>query len=260
MRFLALFIIWTSIILVLSGCGSVKLAQLTMFDNLEEKLTGFDSIPALVIMPDDILSIQVTSRNPETVRAFERRAELRSASGERALGIQEGYRVDEKGMVYLPFLGQVHAATKSINHFREQITDSLERFIPDVTVQVRFVNFRVTLLGEINRPNTYTIPNERLNLLEAIGMAGDYTAYAKRDSVLIIRQRSNTREFARVNTQSEDLFNSKYFHLLPNDIIYVEPLKAKQYATEGDFIERYSRVLIPVVSLLTFFIGATFVK
>ena len=231
-----------------------------MFDNLDEMMTSFDSVPTLVIMPDDILSIRVTSRNPETVRAFESRTELRSASGERALGVQEGYRVDEEGMVYLPFLGQVHAANKSIHHFREEVTDSLERFIPDVTVQIRFVNFRVTLLGEVNRPNTYAIPNERLNLLEAIGMAGDYTAYAKRDSVLIIRQRSNMREFARVNTQSEDLFTSEYFHLLPNDIVYVEPLKAKQYATEGDFIERYSRVLLPLVSLLTFFIGAAFVK
>lgn len=253
-------ILIASLTILIAGCGSVKLAEMVMFDELTNKIEGTDSLPSLVIMTDDILSIQVSSRNPETVRSFERRSEPRGAAGERALGSQEGYRVDEKGMVYLPFLGAVKAGSKSIYQLQGEITDSLRRFVPDVVVQVRFVSFRVTLLGEVNRPNTYIIPNERINLLEAIGMAGDYTAYAKRDSVLIIRQRSNKREFARVNTQSENLFESEYFYLLPNDIIYVEPHKARQYATEGDFIERYSRVLLPLVSLLTFFIGTLVTK
>ena len=241
--------------IIVTSCGSVKMAQLTMFDTLQNKTTLLDSLPVLVIQPDDILSIQVSSRNPETVRAFQINHDFTGASGERALGIQEGYRVDEKGLIYLPFLGEVQAAKKTISTLREEITDSLVKFVPDVSVQIRFVSFRVTLLGEVNRPNTYIIPNERLNLLEAIGMAGDFTPYAIRDSVLLIRQRTNERQFVRINTQSEQVFTSPFFYLSPNDIIYVAPLKARQYATEGDVVERYSKVFLPVVSLLTFLIG-----
>ena len=122
-------------------------------------------------------------------------------------------------------------------------------------MQVRFLNFRVTVLGEVRAPNTYIIPNERLTILEAIGMAGDFTPYSRRNSVLVIRQRSDIREFGRVNTQDTVLFQSPYFYLSPNDIVYVEPLKAKQYATQGDFASRYAPLLFPIVSLLTFFLG-----
>ncbi len=260
MRFAILSIWFLFLLCMIYGCGGVKLAELTLFDDLEAKMTEVDSLPVLIIRTDDILRIQVSSRNPETVRSFQVSNEVRSAAGEGALGIQEGYRVDEEGMIYLPFIGQVRASGKNTKELRQEMTDSLVKFVPDVSVQIRFINFRVTLLGEVNRPNTYIIPNERLNILEAIGMAGDFTPYANRNSVLIIRQRTNLREFFRVNVQAADLFQSPHFFLNPNDILYVEPLKAKQYATEGDFLERYSTVLFPIVTLLTFFLGAAFSK
>lgn len=243
---------------LLSSCGGVKHAEMIMFEKVQSDLAAIDSFPVLKVQEDDLLSIQVASRNPQTVIAFHQGTKpTTSASGENALGIQEGYRVDEKGNVYLPFLGQVHAAGKTILELREEITERLIEFIPDASVQVRFLNFRVTLLGEVFRPNAYIIPNERLTILEAIGMAGDFTPYARRNSVLVIRERNGVREFARVNTQDKALFMSPYFYLSPNDIVYVEPLKAKQYATQGDFIQRYSGVLFPIVTLLTFFLGTT---
>ena len=143
---------------------------------------------------------------------------------------------------------------------REEIANKLVDFIPDASVQVRFVNFRVTLMGEVKQPNTYIIPNERLTILEAIGMAGDFTDYARRNSVLVVRERNGVREFARVNTQDPELFNSPYFYLSPNDIVYVEPLKAKQYATRGDFIDRYSVILVPFISAITVLIINTRTK
>jgi polysaccharide export outer membrane protein len=111
------------------------------------------------------------------------------------------------------------------------------------------------MIGEVTRPNAYIIPNEHLNLLEAVGMAGDFTPYARRNSVLVIRERNQVREFARINTQKDSLFSSPYFYLRPNDVVYVEPLKAKQYAIQGDFLNRYSPVILPIVTLATFFIG-----
>ncbi|MCB0621330.1 MAG: polysaccharide biosynthesis/export family protein [Saprospiraceae bacterium] len=239
----------------LCSCGGVKHADLIMLENVQSQIEALDSMPVLVIQNGDILSVQVASRNPETVKAFEQAREVTALSGEQALGVQEGYRVDEEGMIYMPFLGPVKASGNTIVEFRQSITDELVQFIPDVSVQVRFLNFRVTMLGEVSRPNAYVIPNEHINILEAIGMAGDFTSYARRDAVLVIRERNGQRELVRVNTQDISVFESPCFYLQPNDVVYVEPLKAKQYATRGDFLDRYSRLLVPVISLGTFIVG-----
>ncbi|MCO6489014.1 MAG: polysaccharide export protein [Phaeodactylibacter sp.] len=247
--------------MLLCSCGSVKHREMLMLENIRSESMNIYNLPVLRIQPDDILSIQVTSRNPETVIAFlqpQSESQASAGAGPSALSVQPGYRVDEAGFIYLPFLGSVRAANKTVSEFRKEVTDGLMKFIPDASVQVRFLNFRVTILGEVNTPNTYTIPNERLTILEAIGMAGDFTPYARRNSVLVIRQRSNVREFGRIDTRDKSLFESPYFYLDPNDIIYVEPLKAKQYATQGDFFQRYSFIMFPLVTLLTFFLGTKF--
>ncbi len=240
----------------LQSCGSVKHEEMIMLKDVQNQVAAINNQPALRIQPDDILSIQVSSRNPETVTAFQlKKEETTASSGERALGIQEGYRVDELGDIYLPFVGKVHAAGKTVLDLRQEINTKLAAFFQDALVQVRFLNFRVTLIGEVTRPNAYIIPNERLNILEALGMAGDFTPYARRNSVMIMRERNQKREFVRLNTQDTSLFHSPYFYLSPNDIVYVEPLKAKQYATQGDFLSRYSSILFPLVTLATFVLG-----
>jgi len=254
-------IIFVLLLPFLSSCGSVKHHQMLMLEDVQEKLLEVDNLPLLEIQPDDILSVQVASRNPQTVIAFQQGQGTRgvagaAAAGVGALGTRDGYLVDEEGKIYLPFLGGVTAAGKTISQLRTDITQQLKDYIPDASVQVRFLNFRVTILGEVRVPNTYIIPNERLTILEAIGMAGDFTPYSRRNSVLVIRQRSNLREFGRVNTQDTTLFKSPYFYLSPNDIVYVEPLKARQYATQGDFASRYAQLFFPLVSLLTFFLGS----
>lgn len=242
-------------IAILASCGSVKHSEMLMLQNIQTQLAAIDTTPALKIQSDDLLSIQVSSRVPEALVAFQQQKEVTAGSGENALGISEGYRVDEAGNIYLPYLGKVKAAGKTVLQLRQEVSNSLTAFIPDVTVQVRFLNFRVTMIGEVTRPNAYIIPNEHLNILEAIGMAGDFTPYARRNSVLVIRERNQVREFARIDTQTDSLFHSPYFYLRPNDVVYVEPLKAKQFATQGDFLNRYSPVILPLVTLATFFIG-----
>jgi len=246
--------------LLWAGCGSVKHSEMLMFEQVGNETGYIDESPALIIRRDDILSIEVSSRNPETVLAFRQMRDNIGAATATAPGVPMGYRVDESGNIYLPFIGRVAAAGKGLPQLREEIVRHLVDYIPDASVQVRFMNFRVTLMGEVFRPNTYIIPNERLTILEAIGMAGDFTPYARRDAVLIIRERSNQREFARVNVQDKQLFRSPYFYLNPNDIVYVEPLKAKQYATSGDFVQRYAMILVPVISFLTFWAGGMLLR
>ncbi len=257
---LLLAIIGVMILVFFSNCGSVKHTDMIMLKDVQNQLAAIETLPALTLQTDDMLSIQVSSQNPETVIAFQligqdNNNNNNNVSSDRVPGVLNGYRVDEEGNIYLPYLGQMRAAGKSIVELRKEISERLVQYFPDATVQIRYLNFRVTLMGEVNLPNTYVIPNERLNILEAIGMAGDFTPYARRNAVMIIRERNDVREFVRLNTQDTSLFKSPYFYLSPNDIVYVEPLKAKQYATQGDFFDRYSSALIPFVSLVTFIVG-----
>ena len=242
---------------LLSSCGGVKHPEMLMLQNIQNQLAAIDTVPALKIQSDDILSIQVSSnRAADQILAFQtQQGQSTAGSGENALGIQDGYRVDEDGNIYLPYLGKVKAAGKTVLQLRGEINSGLTPYVPDATVQVRFLNFRVTMIGEVNRPNAYIIPNEQLNILQAVGMAGDFTSYARRNSVLVIRERNQVREFARINTQSDSVFYSPYFYLRPNDIVYVEPLKAKEYATQGDFLNRYQAIVLPIVTLATFVLG-----
>ena len=248
-------------LLFLTGCGSVKLSQMVMYKDVGTEKLPMDTIPELRIRPLDIIGIQVTSNDPASVVVFQQQRATTvgsgtgSASGEGALGIQDGYRVDEEGDIHMPFIGAVTAQGKTLNELRKELTRKLDKYILNTNVQCRFMNFRVTLMGEVARPSTYTIPNERLTILEAIGMAGDFTPYAERTSVLVIRDRDNVREFARVNTQDRSVFTSPYFYLSPNDIVYVEPLKAKQYATQGDFFERYGIFLASLLSVTAILIS-----
>ena len=111
---------------------------------------------------------------------------------------------------------------------KEKLVEQLEEYLKDPIVNIRYLNYRVTVIGEVNRPSTFTIPSEKINILEALGMAGDMTAYGKRENVLIIREEEGERTMTRVNLNNKELLNSPYFFLQQNDVVYVEPDRLKQ--------------------------------
>ena len=111
---------------------------------------------------------------------------------------------------------------------------------------VRFVNFRISIFGEVSSPGNFVLPNERITILDAVSGAGDLTEYANRTNILIIREYDGTREYGRINLQDRDLFNSPYFYLKQNDIIYVEPLKEATAATRDQ-----AQRILPWLSIIT---------
>lgn len=235
-----------------SACGSVKIDELQMMSDVDNSLIPYNDFPPLVIQSDDILSVVVRSEKPANIQPFvsARNELIDDSQGPASIGKENGYRVDSEGMIYLPFVGGVLAQGKTTTELQQELNAALKAFINDIAVQVNFINFKVTVLGEVNRPNAYSVKNERLTLLEAIGMAGDFTSYASRSNVLIVRERNDEQQFIRINTQNKDLFQSEYYYLQPNDLVYIEPLKAKQYATSGGFIERYGFFFVSLATLI----------
>src|SRR5690606_2821737 len=118
----------------------------------------------------------------------------------------------------------------------------------DPTVQVRFANYKVTVLGEVNQPATYTMPNEKVSLLDAIGMAGDLTIFGKRENVLLIRDQDGQKEFVRFNLNSTDIFASPYYYLKQNDVIYVEASKGRAAANNTALMQTIS-IISTVITL-----------
>lgn len=143
-----------------------------------------------------------------------------------------GYLVEADGSVKMPYIGKVNAAGLSRIQLEDSLRMAFAAYTIDPVVNVRFMNFKVTVMGEVARPGAFTISNERVTLLEAIGLAGDLTVMGKREDVLIIREINGTREVGRINLLSKDLFESPYYYLRTNDIVYVSPASAKFFARE----------------------------
>ncbi|GAA4457271.1 polysaccharide biosynthesis/export family protein [Nibrella saemangeumensis] len=179
------------------------------------------------IQPSDILSIYVSSLNPEATNFFnpyapaERVASAPTQPGQISTSV--GYLVDNEGMVELPLLGKIKLAGMTTVEAREVVREKLKVYLKEPTVNIRFLNYKVSVLGEVARPSLFNVPNEKITLPEALSLAGDITIYGRRDNVLIIRETNGKREFARVNMNRRDLFQSPYYYLHPNDVVYVEP-------------------------------------
>ena len=186
------------------------------------------------IRPGDVLSIQVSSLNPEATTFFNPYTPMTPANGRsqqttNTSGLPEmaGYLVGSAGEIELPLVGPIKVGDLTVTESSALIKQKLKPFLKEPTVSVRNQNFRISVLGEVARPALFTVPNDQITLIEALSLAGDATIYGRRDNVLIVREEEGRKNFARVDLTQRDLFRSPYYYLHPNDVVYVEPNKAK---------------------------------
>ncbi|MCD2421392.1 polysaccharide biosynthesis/export family protein [Niabella pedocola] len=194
----------------------------------------------------DILGITITTLSPEYNQLFSTGAAPQTpvttaivpatataagtgtASSDPA---RNGYLVDENGQVNLPVLGKVDVSGLTRKEAQDKITAEVAKTAKTPIVNIRFLNYKVTVIGEVTRPGSFNVPDERVNVLEALGMAGDLTPYAIRENILVIREKDGARTMQRINLADKNVFNSPYFYLQQNDVVYVQPentLKARQ--------------------------------
>ncbi|MBW8687364.1 polysaccharide biosynthesis/export family protein [Chitinophaga rhizophila] len=153
-----------------------------------------------------------------------------------------GFLVDKDGYVVLPLIGKVMVKGKTTDQVRDDIRTKAAEYYKDPVVNVRFANFKITVLGEVTRPSTYIMPNEKVTLLDALGMAGDLTIYGKRENVMLIRDAGPQKEFVRFNLNDSRTFTSPYFYLRQGDVIYVEPNENKVAATDANSVKRIALI------------------
>ncbi|MBK8501594.1 MAG: polysaccharide biosynthesis/export family protein [Saprospiraceae bacterium] len=167
-----------------------------------------------------------------------------------------GYLVDPKGDIDFPILGSINLNGLTTVEAKESIAKLLTSYLRDPVVNIRFLNFKITVSGEVANPGTFTVVNERITLPEAISRAGDLTNYADRRNILIIREIDGVRTFNRINLQSSSIFDSDYYYLRQNDLVYIEPLKAKtgaigdQTNETASFVVGSATLIAVIVSIL----------
>jgi len=238
-------------LLILGSCADTR--KFTYFNNMGEGVIP-SSIVNLepVIQKSDILSITVTSPNPEATQMFNApnmALSTNTQAGPGNIAPASGYLVSQDGFIDFPGLGKVMAAGLSKQKLKEEITQLLvnSKLLIDPIVTVRFLNYRVTVLGEVARPTVVTVPNEKISILEAIGLAGDLTIFARRDNVLLIREEKGSKVIKRINLNTSEIFSSPYYYLKSNDVVYVEPNNTKVASAS-----RTQQLLPTVLSGLSF--------
>jgi len=182
-----------------------------------------------VIQKNDLLSITVSSPNTTASQPFNSAISVSTQTISYTATQAAGYLVDQDGYIDMPMLGRLKAAGLTKKELKESISRSLvdNKFLLYPVVNVRYLNFKVTVLGEVAHPMVINVPDEKINLLEALGFAGDLTVYARRDNVAVIREEKGSRIVQRIDLNSGSLLTSPYYNLRSNDIVYVEPNKAK---------------------------------
>ncbi|MEO8819559.1 MAG: polysaccharide biosynthesis/export family protein [Ginsengibacter sp.] len=216
--------------LFITSCANTK--KITYFNNVSNAtFKGNDVEKQTPLEPSDILSITVSSANAEASQPFN----LQNNNISRATTVtgsnneSGGYLVNANGTIDLPILGSVQAAGLTKEQLKNNITNLIlsKKLLVDPIVDIRYLNYEVTVLGEVAKPTVITVPNEKISLLKALGLAGDLTIYGKRDNVLLIREENGEKITRHIDLNSSDFFNSPYYYLRPNDVIYVQPNATK---------------------------------
>jgi len=219
---------------LLTSCGSTKNVPYFKDVSLEDQsnLSNTAVFKDPTIQPNDIISISVFTIDPITSMVVNQ-VGSQAINANNSLAAQTatlpttGFLVDKDGEVSLSVIGKVKIAGLTTFEARKLITEKAAIVFKDPNVQVGYANFKITVLGEVLRPAAYTIPNEKVSVLDALGLAGDMTVYGKRENVLLIRDVNGEKQFARLNLNSKELFTSPYFYLKQNDVLYIEPNKGK---------------------------------
>ncbi len=216
------YLFYLSVILgTLSSCKTQQVIY------LKDVPPGLDKVTTVVpaeftepiIQVDDIMDITIQTIDPQSSSALNQTGA--SMPGQQASST--GYLVDQDGKVEIPMLGNIKLIGLTTAKARDLVRTEASKFYKNPTVQVRFSNFKFTIIGDVNRPGTFTIPTEKFSILDALGTASDLAISGKRDNVMLIRENNGKKEIVRLDLTSTNLLKSPYFYLKQNDVIYVEP-------------------------------------
>ena len=258
------FILILVSVFMLNACRSVN--SVTYLSNAgdNEEFTNPVSLQQnYAVRPYDILHVTVTSYNKEMMNFFNAKSNAQyQQGGKEGANVQQvganfffnGYTVDRNGEIELPLVGKVLVKNLSTEEVKVKLTETLRKKIEDINVEVKFVSFNITLLGEIGRKGIMNVFNERINMLEAIAMAGGITDYGNKKDMLLIRATEQGSKAIPIDLTNKSLLSSEYFYLQPNDVLIVKPVKTKlvrlNFTDYSTFLSTISATITTIVLII----------
>ena len=195
------------------------------------------------ICPDDLLTITVTGWDPTVLTPFNPPVYAFAVQGDDKVKPAEqlqSYLVYKDGTINFPILGKIKAAGFSKQELAENLRKDIEKYANGVSVNVQIINFKITLMGEVARPGVVSIKNDRVSILEVLGLVGDLTINANRKNILVVRDNEGVKEFGRIDITDPAIFTSPYYYLKQNDVVYVEPNQAKKRNARYSAAQQYT--------------------
>ena len=239
------------------SCVSPKSIVYFQGDSLRYSVDTIRQFYTPTIQPNDLLSVIVGSLSSEADAVFNvpnlyttSSMNYGSTGGARQQSV--GYLVDSDGNIEMPLVGKVHIKDLRTQDAADTLRRRLLPYLREPSVTIRSLNFKVSVLGEVNRPTVYVIPDEKITLPEVLSLAGDLTIYGRRDNITVIREENGLREYAKVDLTSRDIFNSPYYYMHKNDVVYIEPIKARMTYTDQRI--QLLPLFISIVSTLGFLV------
>lgn len=230
------------------SCASRE--KIAYYQNIEQVLSSdanasFDT----KLQPDDLLMIVVMAENAEAAAPFNLPSLITQSTTEfdnQQMRINS-YLIDSKGDIQFPIIGSLKLGGLTRSEAISKMETALTKYIKDPKINLRILNFKITVTGEVKQPGLRTINSERITLVEALAMSGDLTEYGRRDNVMVIREKDGKKEIGRVDLTKADFISSPYYYLSQNDHVYVEPNKTKVNASS---VGPNTGIIISAISLL----------
>ena len=180
--------------------------------------------PAYRLQVNDVLQVDIRNPDPATTALFTK-VEGNAGNGNinNAFLFLSGYSIDNEGFINIPIVGKVQVEGLTVDEGEALIQSEIDKYLNNSSAELKLVSFKISILGEVSSPGYYFVYNGQANVLEALSMAGDITQFGSRDNIKLIRQTADGSEVIMLDLSDSDVMNSKYFFLLPNDVLYVEP-------------------------------------
>jgi len=253
------FILLALAALFFTSCQpSKKVHQERLYlQGIDTALVTAIKIPEPVIQKGELLSITVFSDNSEATAIYNQAqtstgAISSTSSDGTNSGNGRGYLVDIQGNFLFHSLGAVHAEGLTKMQLKAVLEQKLDTFLKHPYVEIRFLNKRVTILGEVGKPGVINIPEDRLNIFDALALSGDMTVFGRKDNILIIREEDGKRTTARLNIKEASIYKSDYFYLHSGDLVYIEPIRKKPTGTDQTFVRNITLAgtLVSILAIL----------
>ncbi len=226
------YLLWIALVAILfTSCIPQKKMLYLQVKNELDTVNTFNNERKIDyrVQPGDNLYIRVVTLDEKTTLLLNPLTSGSNNISNDASVYLNSYTVNENGLLDFPMIGEINVQNMTIDEVTVLLQDRLKVYLKEFVVIVKLVNYNLTLLGEVNRPGQYKVYQDNINLFEAVSMSGDLTDFANRNKVAIIRQNKTGSEVVYVDMTKRDILLSEYYYLKPNDIVYVQPVKGKQF-------------------------------